>query len=440
MGPVVAKALKATTVAKTAPSASSKPSPTAKPTPLAGAPRALQIEYAIRDVVIPARALEAQGHSVIKLNVGDPCAAGFAPPPHMVEALHQAALENVNGYTASEGDPLLIDAIIRREKRRNKVTYAPSDVLVTNGSGEGIQMLLGASVNPGDEVLIPGPSYPPYDSLVKYFGGKPVHYRTIEDEDWQPDVDDLRRKITPKSKAVCLINPNNPTGALYSPKVVKQFAEVVGEHERQLFMLSDEIYDEMTFDGKQQASRAVAPDVPMATLNGFSKIYLVPGWRLGHILWNDPHGTLSAIRDGVTRSSRVRLCASSVAQRAGVAALDGPQDHIAKTNAALKKRRDYCVKRLNSISGMSSAKPDGAFYVFPKITALETAKGKKAWKGDKEFVLDFLNTEKVLTVHGSGFGQDYGSGHLRIVMLPDIPILQTALDRLERFIRVRGAS
>jgi len=409
----------------------------AKANVLPGAERSLQIEYAIRDVVVPARELEAQGHKILKLNIGDPIAYGFKPPAHLVEALHQAALDNINGYTASEGDPQLIDAIIRREKRRNKVDYAPADILVTTGVSESLSMLLGASVVPGDEVLIPGPSYPPYDSLVKYFGGKPVHYRTVEAEDWQPDVDDLRRRITRKTKAVCLINPNNPTGALYSPKVVKEFADAVGEHQDQLFMVSDEIYDQMTFDGVQKASKSVAPDVPMVTLNGFSKVYLVPGWRLGHMMFNDPTGSLEQIRLGVTKASRVRLCASSVAQRAAVAALDGPQDHIAKTNAALRKRRDFAVKRLNEIKGMSSARPDGAFYAFPKIEALGTAKGKKAWKGDKEFVLDFLRTEKVLTVHGSGFDAEAGAGHLRMVILPDIPILQTAFERLERFLKTR---
>lgn len=402
---------------------------------LAGAERSLQIEYAIRDVVVPARELEAQGHKILKLNIGDPIAAGFRPPPHMIEALHQAALDNHNGYTASEGDPMLVDAIVRREKRRNKVDYDPADVLVTTGVSESLQMLLGASIVPGDEVLIPGPSYPPYDSLVKYFGGTPVHYRTVEESDWQPDVEDLRKKITKRSKAVCLINPNNPTGALYNSKVVKEFADVVGEHQNQLFMVSDEIYDEMTFDGKQVASKTVAPDVPMVTMNGFSKIYLVPGWRLGHILWNDPTGSLAQIRLGVTKASRIRLCANSVTQRAAVAALDGPQDHIATTNLALKKRRDFTVKRLNEIEGISCAKPDGAFYAFPKIDALETPAGRKAWSGDKEFVLDFLRSEKVLTVHGSGFDPEFGSGHFRIVILPDTPILETAFARLESFLK-----
>jgi alanine-synthesizing transaminase len=418
------------------PSANRKPSAQAVRV-LAGARRSLDIEYAIRDVVAPARALEAQGHKVLKLNIGDPVAYGFRPPQHIIDALSKAANDNHNGYTPSEGDPELIQAIIRREKRRNKADYATGDVLVSTGISESLQMLLGASVSPGDEVLIPGPSYPPYDSLVKYFGGTPVHYRTVEEEDWQPDVDDVRKRITPKTKAVCLINPNNPTGALYSPKVVKQFADVVGEHQDQAFLISDEIYDQMTFDGTQVASRTVAPDVPMATLNGFSKVYLIPGWRLGHILWNDPTGSLAQIRDGVTRASRVRLSANSVTQRAAVAALDGPQGHIPKTNAALKARRDFAVKRLNAIPGMSCAKPDGAFYAFPRIDALATPKGRRVWKGDKEFVLDFLDTEKVLTVHGSGFGADAGAGHLRMVILPDIPILGEAFDRLERFLSRR---
>ena len=405
---------------------------------LAGAERALGIEYAIRDVVAPARELEAQGHKVLKLNIGDPIAYGFRPPAHMIEALHKAALDYVNGYSASEGDPVLVDAIVRREKRRNRATYAPGDVLVTTGISEGLQMLLGASVRPGDEVLIPGPSDPPYDSLVRYFGGVPVHYATDESKDWQPDLADARRKITPRTKAICLINPNNPTGALYPEKAVKAFAELAGEHQGQLFLISDEIYDEMTFDGHQVASRTVAPDVPMVTLNGFSKVHLVPGWRLGHMLWNDPTGSLAQIRDGVAKASRIRICASSVAQRAAAAALDGPQDHVAATNAALRKRRDYTVKRLNSIEGMSCAKPDGAFYAFPKIDALETPKGQERWKGDKEFVLDFLRKEKVLTVHGSGFDPHYGKGHLRLVILPDVPVLETAFDRLERFLQAKA--
>ncbi|MEK6985645.1 MAG: aminotransferase class I/II-fold pyridoxal phosphate-dependent enzyme [Candidatus Thermoplasmatota archaeon] len=406
-------------------------------TPLAAAPRASQIEYAIRDVVAPARELEKQGHKVLKLNIGDPIAYGFRPPAHLIEALATAARENHNGYSPSEGDPQLIDALIRREKRRNKVDYATGDVQVTTGISEGLQLLLGATVRPGDEVLIPGPSYPPYDSLVRYFGGVPVHYKTLEDKEWQPDVEDARRKVTKKTRALCLINPNNPTGALYPERIVKEFAEIAGEHQDQLFLVSDEIYDEMTFDGKQVASKTVAPDVPMVTLNGFSKVHLVPGWRLGHMLWNDPTGSLSAIRDGVSRATRIRICASSVAQRAAVAALDGPQDHVAATNAALRKRRDFAVKRLNAIDGISCAKPDGAFYAFPRVDALATPAGRKAWAGDKEFVLDFLRTEKVLAVHGSGFDATAGAGHFRIVILPDIPILETAFDRLERFLQTR---
>jgi alanine-synthesizing transaminase len=404
-------------------------------TALPAAERALGIEYAIRDVVAPARELEKQGHKVLKLNIGDPIAYGFRPPAHLIEALHKAALENHNGYSPSEGDPVLVDAIVRREKRRNKADYAPGEVLVTTGISEGLQLLLGAAVRPGDEVLIPGPSYPPYDSLVRFFGGVPVHYATDESNEWQPDLDDVRRKISPRTKALCLINPNNPTGALYPEKVVRQFAELAGEHQDQLFLISDEIYDEMTFDGHQVASRTVAPDVPMVTLNGFSKVHLVPGWRLGHVLWNDPSGSLTQIRDGVARASRIRICASSVAQRAAAAALDGPQDHVAATNAALKKRRDFTVKRLNEIDGISCAKPDGAFYAFPRLDVLDTPAGKARWKDDKAFVLDYLRSQKVLTVHGSGFDPHYGKGHLRLVILPDIPTLGTAFDRLESFLR-----
>jgi alanine-synthesizing transaminase len=397
--------------------------------------RALGIEYAIRDVVAPARELEKQGHTVLKLNIGDPIAYGFRPPQHLLDAIGKAAQEGHNGYCPSEGDPVLIDAIVRREQKRNRHHYGAHDVLVTTGISEGLQLLLGSAIRPGDEILIPGPSYPPYDSLVRFFGGVPVHYATDESKDWQPDIEDVRKKITRRTKALCLINPNNPTGALYPEKVVKAFADLAGEHQDQLFLVSDEIYDEMTFDGTQVASVRVAPDVPMVTLNGFSKVHLVPGWRLGHMMWNDPTGSLAQVRDGVGKASRLRICASSVAQRAAAAALDGPQGHVAATNAALRKRRDYTVKRLNSIEGLSCAKPDGAFYAFPRITALGTPKGKARWANDKEFVLDFLRTEKVLTVHGSGFDPHYGKGHLRLVILPDVPVLETAYDRLERFLR-----
>ena len=402
---------------------------------LAGAPRSLQVEYAIRDVVLPARELEAQGHEVLKLNIGDPIPYGFQPPQHMIDALAQAARDGENGYTASEGHPVLVDAIVRREKRRNGVDYDAKDVIVGTGVTEVLQMLLGASVVPGDEVLIPGPAYPPYDSLVKYFGGTPVHYRTDEADDWQPDLDDVRAKITPKTKAVCLINPNNPTGALYEEKVVKGFADLVGEHQDQCFLISDEIYDEMTFDGTQVASATVAPDVPMVTLNGFSKVYLVPGWRLGHSLWNDPTGSLAQIKEGVLKVARNRICASTIAQKAAAAALDGPQDHIQAMNDALRPRRDLAVRRLNEIDGVSSARPDGAFYAFPRLDCM--VDGTAPWQTDKEFVLDFLNDQKVLTVHGSGFDPVYGKDHFRHVILPDTPILETAFERLEAFLRKR---
>lgn len=405
--------------------------------PLPAAARSTQVEYAIRDVVLPARELEQQGHEVLKLNIGDPIPYGFQPPQHVQEALIEAIRNGHNGYTASEGDPEFLQAIIDREKRRNGVDYSAGDVLVGTGVTEVLQMLLGASVLPGDEVLIPGPTYPPYDSLVTYFGGTPVHYRTVEGEDWQPDIDDVRAKITPKTKAVCLINPNNPTGALYAESVVKQFADLVGEHQDQCFLVSDEIYDDMTFDGKQVASATVAPDVPMVTMNGMSKVYLAPGWRLGHSLWNDPTGSLADIKEGCLKVARNRICASSIAQKAAAAALNGPQDHIQAINDALRPRRDLAVKRLNEIDGVSSARPDGAFYAFPRIDAL--ADGRGPWKDDKQFVLDFLQEEKVLTVHGSGFDKEYGKDHFRIVILPDTPILETAFERLESFLQRRLA-
>ncbi|MBW3584256.1 MAG: aminotransferase class I/II-fold pyridoxal phosphate-dependent enzyme, partial [Euryarchaeota archaeon] len=389
--------------------------------PFPVARRAAQMEYAIRDVVLPARTLEAAGHKILKLNIGDPAPYDFPVPPHMVTALHAAAQAGANGYGDSEGDPGLRRAIAARETKRNGIDTDPKDVYVGTGVTEVLQLLLGATLSAGDELLLPGPSYPPYEGLTKYFDATPIEYRTDETDGWQPDIDDLRKKITPKTRAIALINPNNPTGALYSEKRLKEIADLAGEHQDQIFLISDEIYDDMALDAQHVATAAVAKDLPTVTLNGFSKIYLVPGWRLGHAIFRDPDGRLKLIRDGFERVARNRLCPSTIAQKAAIAALEGPQDHIAETKAKLIKRRDLVHKRLNEIPGITSAKPEGAFYIFPKIAAMEEGKGP--WKSDKAFVLDLLETEKVLTVHGSGFGKTYGKDHFRVVFLATEDVL-----------------
>lgn len=402
---------------------------------LRAAKNALAVEYAIRDVVLPARELEKQGIEVLKLNIGDPCAYDFDTPQHMKDALVEAMNTGKNGYAPSEGYPDLREAVAAREKRRNNADYAPDDVCVTTGVTESLQMLYGATLMPGDEVLVPGPSYPPYTSLAKLFHARPVAYRCLEDEGWQPDVDDLRRRITERTRIICLINPNNPTGALYGRRVLEGIGGLAAEHAKQLLLVSDEIYDEMTFDGKHHSTASLNKDAPLVTFNGLSKVYLAPGWRIGWTMFRDVKGALSEIKQAFFNQVRLRLCASSIAQRAALAALTGPQDHIAPTVAKLRARRDLCVKRLNEIDGLKCTKPDGAFYAFPRITALEQP--GSPWRNDKEFVLDLLREAHVLVVHGSGFDPVFGANHFRVVTLPPEAMLQKAFQAIERHVKKR---
>lgn len=390
--------------------------------------RAQGVEYAIRDVLIPARALEKKGIEVLKLNIGDPNAYDFDTPQHIKDALYKAANEGFNGYAPSEGYLELRNAIINRERTRNNVQYQPEDICVTTGVTEGLQILLNASLDPRDELLIPGPTYPQYNLITKFNDAVPISYHCNEKENWQPDVDDIRKKITKRTKGIVIINPNNPTGALYSKEVLKEILDIAAEHG--IMVISDEIYDDLTFDGKQHATASLTKDVPIITFNGFSKVYLMPGWRIGYTMFKH-QGELDEIQDAFMRIARSRLCANSVCQAACIQALRGPQNHIKEVNDKLRKRRDFSYKRLNEIEGISTARPDGAFYIFPKIEAM--AKG--LWKNDKEFVLDLLNESHVLVVNGSGFCATYGQGHFRAVILPPMEILEKAFDAMEQFMK-----
>jgi aspartate/methionine/tyrosine aminotransferase len=390
--------------------------------------RSQGVSYAIREVLVPARELEKKGVEVLHLNIGDPDKYDFDAPQHMKDALYEAVEEGHNGYAPSEGYLDLREAIVEREHRRNNLDYDVDDVCVTTGVTESLQILLNASLDPGDELLIPGPTYPQYTLITRFNGAEPVAYRCVEEEGWQPDVDDIRKRISGRSRGIVIINPNNPTGALYSRRILKEIVDVAGEYE--IPVISDEIYDDITFDSTQCSTASLAKDVPVVTFNGFSKVYLVPGWRVGYVLFHHS-GELDEIQDAFIRIARSRLCANSVCQRACVQALKGPQDHVEEMNRKLRKRRDFSYKRLNEIEGISTAKPDGAFYIFPKIEAMEEG----IWKDDKEFVLDLLNETHVLVVHGSGFCSTYGKGHFRAVFLPEMETLERAFDKLERFMK-----
>jgi len=342
--------------------------------------------------------------------------------------LNRAVAEGKNWYSPSEGLQELREAICEKERRYNNVDITPDDVVVTSGVSEAINFLFGALVEPGDEVLLPGPTYPPYISYAKFYGARVVAYRTIEEEDWEVDVDDLRSKITDRTRLIVIINPNNPVGSVYGADRLKEILDVAGEHG--IPVAADEIYDGIVYEGPFTSMASLTKDVPVIGLNGFSKVYLMTGWRLGYMYFRDPEGVLSELKEAVVKEARIRLCANTPVQAAAVEALRGPRDHLDRMVSKLRERRDLAYKRLNEVDGISTIRPRGAFYIFPRVEAVGSV-----WKTDKDFVLDLLHEEGVLVVHGSGFGAEYGSGHFRAVFLPPLETLNEAFDKLERFMR-----
>lgn len=390
--------------------------------------RTSTIKYAIRDVIGFAKKLEKKGKTITYLNIGDPVKFDFDTPEHVKQALFEAVKAGENWYGPSEGLLELREAICKKEKRVNNIDISPERVIVTTGVSEGIFMVMAAMIDKGDEILVPGPTYPPYTSYANFFEGKPVAYKTVEEEGWQPDVEDMRSKISEKTKGIVIINPNNPCGAVYHENTVKKIVDLAAEND--LLVLSDEIYDRIVYEEQFVSTSRIAKDFPVVGLNGFSKAYLVTGWRLGYFYFHDPEGKLGMLEESVKKESRIRLCTNTPVQKAGVAALNGPQEHITEMVEKLRKRRDYAWKRLNEIEGISCTKPKGAFYVFPKIHDV----GHR-WKTDLEFVLDVLEKTGVLFVHGSGFCNTYGAGHARVVFLPPVGVLESALGMLEKFMK-----
>jgi aspartate/methionine/tyrosine aminotransferase len=380
------------------------------------------VEYAIRDIILHARTYESAGGQVIYLNIGDPVKYDFKTPEHIKSALINAVKNNENYYAESEGLPELKKAVTEKESEKG-LSVSEEDVLVTNGVSEGLDMILASIVDPSSEVLMSGPYYPPYASYVKFYGGKPVEFKI--NENGRPDLEDLRSKITPRTRAICIISPNNPTGEVFDRKSLQQLIDVATEHN--LYIITDEIYDKIVFDDQFTGIGRVAKDAPVILLNGFSKAYLMTGWRCGYVCFNSNSSGLDELRKNVPKLARVRISANLPVQVAAVEALRGPQTHILELVDKLRKRRDYVVKRLSGIEGISCRMPHGAFYVFPKVYL------NRCWEDDQQFVLDLLNKTGVLTVHGSGFGKAYGSSHFRIVYLPKEEVLEQAMDKLERY-------
>ena len=390
--------------------------------------RAGGVEYAIRDVIAKAEEVRRSGKRIIHLNIGDPVKYGFDTPPHIKEAMKKAIDSGANYYSASEGLKELRAAIAEKENVVNHARIEPGDVVITQGISEAILFLMAAMVNPGDEVLMPGPCYSPYLAYAKFFDGTPVTYRTIEESGWAPDLEDLERKITEKTRLIVVVNPNNPTGSVYSKQELSRILEIAASHN--LPVATDEIYDRILYDGDFTSVASIARETPILGLNGFSKAYLMTGWRLGYIYVQDPAGRLRDVWEGIEKMSRVRLCASTPAQKAGIEALTGSQMHIPEMVKKLKQRRDFVLKRIEAIPRLAAAKPKGAFYVFPKVDLRGTA-----WSDDNQFVTELLKETGVLVVQGSGFDPIYGKDHFRSVFLPDESMLSEAFDAIENFIK-----
>jgi len=385
--------------------------------------RTEKITYAIRDVVVEAQKLEKQGKKIIYLNIGDPLKYDFVTPQHMIDAV-EANWNKSSSYADSMGLLEARQAVAREASKLNVPNVTEDDVILTSGGSEGISMALGAILNKGDNVLTPKPGYPLYNAVVNYVEGEINEYELDEDNEWQPDVEDMRRKINDKTKAIVLINPNNPTGALYTKETLKKVIDLAGEHN--LPILSDETYDKIIFDDDFEfnAVGSLSKDVPVVTFNTLSKNYLCPGWRVGWSFFSGEN--ISEYAESVKQLARARLSISHPMQYAVKPALEGPQDHIKEMVDKLRKRRDITYKRMNEIPGISCVKPKGAFYAFPKLDL--------PIESDKKFVLDFLREEGVLFVFGSGFGQKDNTKHFRIVFAASEEALNEGYDKLERYV------
>ena len=384
--------------------------------------KVMGVEYAIRDIVLAARKVEQSGMNVDYLNIGDPVQFGFQPPDNVKQALINSINNGENYYSTSEGLLELREEIAKKENLKG-LSITADDVLITNGVSEGLDMVISSIVEEGDEVLLPGPYYPPYASYVRLHGGIPVEF-SVDLNNSTPDIDDIKSKITSKTVAICLISPNNPTGVVFNENALRELVDIANEHN--LYIICDEIYDQIIFDDKFVGIGKVAGDSPIIILNGFSKVHLMSGWRIGYIAFNQSP-QLESLREHLPKLARVRIATSLPVQHAALESLRGPQNYINDFVSEMKKHRDLVVKRLNEMPGLSCPNPKGAFYAFPKIE-------DNRFGNDKEFVTKLLESKGVLTVHGSGFGEQYGTGHFRLVYLPSLEILDSAMNKIEEFV------
>jgi alanine-synthesizing transaminase len=381
------------------------------------------VTYSIRRVVAEARKAEAAGKRIHYLNTGDPIAAGFQTPPHMVEAVMKALRNGENGYGPSVGLSAAREAVAAENTTRGWPVDADR-VILTSGSSEAIDFVLTALADSGDEVLVPLPTYPLYTAILHKIGAREVYYRADPSNGWQPDPKEIVRLITPRTKALVVNDPNNPTGAAYSSSVRRELLDIADRHN--VPMIADEIYQDVAFDGPVAPIASMDPEAPVISVSGLSKGYLVPGWRTGWLIVGGGD-RLKDVLAAITKLAEGRLCSTVPMQRAIVAALNGDRSHQPTFRAALRERAEFVWKRANAIRGISSTKPTAAFYAMPKVDL-------PPGKSDADFIVDLVHATGVLCVHGSGFGMDPAAGYFRMVTLAPPPQLEEIWNLIAGFV------
>ena len=391
-------------------------------TAIAPAARIHGFTYAIRNIVAEAKAVEAAGMRVRYLNIGDPIPFGFKTPPHLIDAVAKAMRDGHNGYTASPGIQLAREAVAAEYERRG-MPIGADRVILTSGTSEGIELALGAMADAGDEVLVPTPTYPLYTAVLAKLGARAVYYRTDPARGWLPDLDDVKRLLTSKTRALVLIDPNNPTGAMYPESTRRALIDLAVR--AGVPILADEVYNELAFDGPAPLLGSLDPDAPILSFSSLSKAYLAPGWRAGWLAvgrsdrLDDLLAAIKKLADG-------RLCSPGPMQYAVQAALTSDRSHQQEFVRQLKIRADLTMARLKQIPGITCVAPQAAFYVMPQVML-------PSGKTDEDFVLGLLRETGILCVYGSGFGLPAREGFFRIVYLASPEELGGIYDDLAAF-------
>lgn len=385
--------------------------------------------YDVRGPVVDEAArMEQAGAQVLKLNIGNPAPFGFRTPDEVVFDM-QSQLTECEGYSNSKGLFSARKAIMQYAQNKNIPNVNIEDIYTGNGVSELINLSMLALLDSGDEVLVPSPDYPLWTACVTLSGGKAVHYICDEQSDWYPDIDDIKKKVNERTKAIVLINPNNPTGALYPKEVLEQIVEVAREN--QLIIFSDEIYDRLVMDEEEHISIAsLAPDLFCVTFSGLSKSHMIAGYRIGWMILSGNKRIARDYIEGLNMLSNMRLCSNVPAQSIVQTALGGYQSvkNYVVPGGRIYEQREFVYKALNDIPGISAVKPKAAFYIFPKI---DTRKFNIV--DDERFALDLLRDKKILIVHGRGFNW-HEPDHFRVVYLPRMEVLGDAMDKLKDFL------